>query len=89
MTTAFVRHTVADYAKWRRMYDELDAMRTRLGVTGASVYRDADDSNTVIVTHNFKDTSTAKAFANSQELRSAIERSGVTGAPQIWFGEES
>jgi len=89
MTTLFVRHNVGDYAKWKRAYDEFDVTHKKFGVTGASVYRDADDSNTVIVTHTFKDTSTAKAFASSDDLRSAMERAGVAGRPEIWFGEES
>jgi quinol monooxygenase YgiN len=89
MTTMFVRHKVADYAKWRRVYDEFDATRKRLGVTGDRVYRDADDPSGVTVTHNFKDISTAKAFVSSEDLRSAMERAGVAGPPEIWFGEES
>jgi hypothetical protein len=89
MTTLFVRHQVADYAKWKRVYDEFDATRKKLGVTGASVYRDADDASTVIVTHSFKDTGTAKAFVDSKDLQSAMERAGVAGPPEIWFGENS
>jgi quinol monooxygenase YgiN len=89
MTTLFVRHKVADYAKWKRAYDEFDAVRKEYGVTSASVYRDADNSSGVIVTHTFKDTSAAKAFVGSEDLRSAMEQAGVTGPPEIWFGEES
>jgi hypothetical protein len=89
MTTLFVRHKVADYANWKREYDAFDALRKKLGVTGDSVYRDTDNPSTVIVTHTFKDTSTAKAFASSEELKSAMERAGVAGPPEIWFGENS
>jgi quinol monooxygenase YgiN len=89
MTTLFVRHKVADYTNWKRAYDEFDATRKENGVTGDSVYRDTDDSSTVIVTHTFKDTSTAKAFVSSKDLRSAMERAGVAGPPEMWFGEES
>jgi quinol monooxygenase YgiN len=89
MTTLFVRHKVTDYANWKRAYDAFDATRKKHGVTGESVYRDADDSSTVIVTHTFKDISTAKAFFGSDVLRSAMEQAGVAGPPEIWFGEES
>jgi quinol monooxygenase YgiN len=88
MTTLFVRQKLSDYQKWKRVYDGFDARRAEFGVTDASVYRDADDANTVIVTHSFKDTDTAKAFAGSQELRSAMEQAGIAGPPEIWFGEE-
>ena len=89
MTTLFVRHKVADYANFKREYDALEATRKEYRVKRDSVYRDADDSSTVIVTHTFKDTSTAKAFASSEDLRAAMERAGVAGPPEIWFGEES
>jgi hypothetical protein len=88
MTTLFVRHKVTDYANWKRAYDAFDATRKKFGVTGDSIYRDADDSSAVIVTHNFRDTSTAKAFASSKELKSAMEQAGVAGPPEIWFGED-
>ena len=63
-------------------------MRKENGVTGASVYRDATDASTVIVTHRFKDLSAAKAFANSEELKAALATAGVGGPPEIWFGED-
>lgn len=89
MTTIFVRQKVNDYDSWRQEYDRFDAQRQEMGVTGHSVYRDADDPNTVIVTHDFKDTATAKAFANAPELQAAMEQAGAAGPPEIWFGEES
>ena len=89
MTTMFVRHKVTDYAQWKRAYDAFDATRKKFGVIGDSVYRDADDSSSVIVTHAFKDTNAAKAFVSSEELRSAMEQAGVAGPPEIWFGENS
>ena len=89
MTTLFVRHKVTDYASWKREYDAFDATRQEFGVTGDSVYRDADDSSTVIVTHTFKDTGAAKAFVGSKDLKSAMEKAGVAGLPEMWFGEES
>ena len=34
MVRLFVRHQVADYPAWRRVYDDFDAERQTLGVTG-------------------------------------------------------
>jgi quinol monooxygenase YgiN len=81
----FVRHDVADYAAWRKTYDGFDATRRKLGVTGQAVYRSVDDAKDVTVTHDFKTAAAAKAFAASPELKAAMEKSGVTGAPKIWF----
>jgi quinol monooxygenase YgiN len=84
----FVRHKAADYAKWKTVYDGLAPVRKQMGVTAASVHRDAKDSNTLIVTHQFKDVNTAMAFASSEELKKAMMNAGVVGAPEFWFTED-
>ena len=80
----YVRHEVSDYATWRKVYDG-DANRKHHGVTGQAVYQSADNPNDVTVTHDFKTLEAAKAFAARPELKAAMEKAGVTGAPQIWF----
>jgi quinol monooxygenase YgiN len=81
----FVRHDVTDYAAWRKAYDGFDATRRKLGVTAQAVYRSVDDPNNVTATHDFKTVESAKSFAASAELKAAMEKAGVKGAPQIWF----
>ncbi len=81
----FVQHKVTDYASWRKVYDAFDGTRKKLGVTAQAVYRVADDPNDVVVTHDFATLEKAKAFAASPELKQAMEKSGVVGAPTIWF----
>jgi quinol monooxygenase YgiN len=88
MATMFVRHKVGDYDQWKRTYDGFASVRKEKGVTGASVHRDANDLHTVIVTHQFDDVAAAKAFANSEELKSAMASAGVNGPPEIWFSED-
>ena len=81
----YVKHEVTDYAAWRKAYNDFDKARRKLGVTGQAVYRSVDNPNDVTVTHDFKSAEKAKAFAASPELKSAMEKAGVKGAPQIWF----
>jgi hypothetical protein len=85
MTTVFVRHTVADYATWRKAYDAFHAARGPLGVTADAVYQALDNPNDVTVTHDFLTPEAAKAFVTGAELKATMSKAGVIGAPTIWF----
>ena len=85
MATLFVRHTVADYAAWRRIFDDFAPTQKALGVTDTAVYQGADNANDITVTHDFATLEAAKAFAGSQELKAAMHDAGVSSAPSIWF----
>lgn len=86
MTTLFVKHNVEDFDHWKKFYDEFSAVRKEAGVVGASVHQDLNNPNTVIVTHLFKDANAATAMINSEELKSAMAKAGVSGKPEIWLG---
>ena len=84
MTTLFVRQTVADYKAWRKVYDDFDSTRKSLGVTAAAVYQAADNPNDITVTHDFATAGAAQSFGKSPELKQAMQKAGVVGAPTIW-----
>ena len=81
----YVHHEVTDYATWRKVYNDFDATRRKLGVTAQAVYQSVDNPNDVTVTHDFASAAKAKAFAASPELKAAMEKAGVKGVPQIWL----
>jgi quinol monooxygenase YgiN len=85
MTTMFVRHTVKDFAAWKKVYDEFDKERQGMGVTGHAVYQAEGAPNEVIVTHDFKDAASAKAFFGSPRLKEIMEQAGVVGEPVAWL----
>ena len=87
MVTMFARHKVSDYGNWKRAYDQFASVRKAKGVTGASVYRDASNPNTLTITHQFNSLDAATAFAGSNELKTAMANAGVEGRPEIWFTE--
>jgi antibiotic biosynthesis monooxygenase (ABM) superfamily enzyme len=85
MATLFVRHKVADYAAWRRVYDAAKPQQDAAGVLGAAIYRSVDDPNELTVSHDFASVESARAWAASPELHAALESAGVLGAPTVWF----
>ena len=81
----FIRHEVADYGAWRKVYDGFAPTQKKLGVVFKAVYQSTDDPNDVTVIHGFHSLEKAKAFAASPKLKAAMEKAGVKGASQIWY----
>ena len=81
--TLIVRHTVADYAAWRVVYDSVEPLRVQHGCTGQQVFRLPSDHNDVLATHDFPSVVNAEAFAADPALSAAMQRGGVTSAPRI------
>jgi hypothetical protein len=89
MVRTFIHHRVRDYDAWREAYDGFADAQKAGGVRAEAVFCGVDDPNDVTVTHDFDDIATAKAFADSAELRDAMQRAGVEGRPTVWFAEEA
>jgi hypothetical protein len=89
MALSVVSHRVKDYAAWRKVYDEFAPTQKAGGVTAQSVYRSKDDPNVVLVLHSFGTMAEVEAFIASPELREAMGRAGVDGAPRIELFDEA
>ena len=88
MATLFVRHRVADYAKWRKAYNDFDTERRKMGVSSHGVYKLDGNPNDVTIYHEFASMEAAKAFAGSPRLKEAMQAAGVQGAPDMWFANK-
>jgi len=86
-TVVAVRHSVADYDKWKPVFDEHGAVRASHGGTGHVLGALPDDPNTVLIINEFATRAGAEAFAADPSLPEAMARAGVTGEPRIEFYE--
>ena len=77
MTIMFLRHHVADYEAWRRVYDSVGDLQRRGGVTEQAVYRAEDDPNDVLVMHQFGSADEAHSFVANPDVRHAMADAGV------------
>jgi hypothetical protein len=89
MATLIVKHRVANFDSWKKIFDEMGAVRAKHGWTSHLVLRDATDPNVVTIVNRMKSLDGAKAYGGSPELRQAMERGGVQGAPEISFNEDA
>jgi len=87
--TLFVHHQVSDYGTWRAVYDEVEPLRQQYGCTTQSVWVDPSDKQDVFVIHQFPSLEQAEGFAGSAELKDAMARAGLAGAPRIEIAVEA
>ena len=81
--TLIVRHPVQNFSAWKVVYDEVGTLRAEHGCTADRVLQLPTDANDVVAIHEFPSVEQAQAFASDPALKSAMERSGVAGAPRI------
>jgi len=84
---ALVIHKVANYAKWKPVYDADDSARLANGLHSYVIARGTEDSNKVLVAMKMDDLVKAKAMASSPGLKEKMKKGGVTGVPTIAFLE--
>ncbi len=89
MTTILVRHKVKDFAKWKAVYDGMDAFHRAHGVKNAQILRGAEDPNEVVVLSELENLSKAREFALLDELKKIMEQGGVADRPDVYFLEHA
>lgn len=89
MPYVLVRHKLADFAKWRPIYDAHGAARKTAGSKGARLFRNADNPNETVMLFEWSDLDSARRFADSEDLRQAMTRAGVADRPDIYFLDEA
>ena len=80
-----VTHKVKDFNSWKAAYDAHDSMRLASGIHSYVVGRGAMDTSMVLVATKVDDVSKAKEFGKSANLKQAMQKSGVVGAPMMKF----
>ena len=80
----FIKHTVADYAKWKAVFDADSSFRNEAGLHSMGpIARGLENKNMVEIGLAMDDITKAKAFANNPRLKEVMQKGGVTSAPDI------
>jgi hypothetical protein len=82
---ATIHFKVKDYAAWRTSYDGNEKSRLSAGITNGRVFRRAEDPNDVVVLQDVADVAKARTWFASDDLKAAMQKSGVIGSPSIRF----
>jgi hypothetical protein len=89
MAALIVKHRVANYEAWKKVFDEMTSVRKGLNWRRHEVFRDAADPNVVTIVNHVASIADAKAYGASAALREGMARAGVQGAPEISFVEDA
>jgi hypothetical protein len=76
---------VKDYATWRKAYDGHEKNRLSAGITNGRVFRNAEDQNDVVILQDVADVAKARIWFSSDDLKAAMQKSGVVGSPDVRF----
>jgi heme-degrading monooxygenase HmoA len=79
---------VADYDRWKQVFESHADLRKQNGCTGTHIFYNAHDKTEVIVNLQWDSEENAQKFLQSPEAQTAIRESGVTGSPNVTFLED-
>ena len=83
-----VQHKVKDFADWKNVYDSVADLRASNGELSDQIYREASDPNSLTIVFKWDSLANAQKYAQSPELKAAMEKAGVEGPPKIYFLNE-
>jgi len=89
MMHVLVRHKVSDYNRWKEAFDSHLAARKRAGETGFRLFHNVEDPREIFVLSDWQTADEARKFMNSEELRNAMAKAGVLGAPEVQYLEDA
>ncbi len=85
----FIRHRVANYRKWKAVFDAHGPTRAVQGCQHAHVFRRADSPKEVVVMLTWSDLGKAREFVASDDLRDMLAEAGVSDLPhEVYLLEE-
>jgi len=88
MAWIHVRHSPADYEKWKPVFDETAGYKRAHGWKRYLLLAVEGNRNDVMVMEEFDTREHAQEFIDSDYLREAMARGGVRGAPEVLVADE-
>jgi quinol monooxygenase YgiN len=80
-----IKHTVANYEKWKPAFDAHSSVRKEYGQTDLDLLREIDNPNQLLIVQKISDVQKAKAFTVLPDLKETMEKARVTSAPEFFY----
>lgn len=85
MKYLFCKHRVAEYSRWRRVFDSHAEAQRDAGLHVLHVLRAADDPNLIVMLFRVDDVEKARVFTEAPSASEAGETSGVIGPVEMFY----
>ncbi|MGD8402937.1 MAG: hypothetical protein PVJ21_04715 [Anaerolineales bacterium] len=89
MASMLIQHKVKDFNEWKKVYDSVLDLRKSNGELSDNIYRDASDPNSLTIMFKWDSLEKAQKYAQSSELKAAMQEAGVDGPPKVFFLNEA
>ena len=83
-----VRHRIQEWSRFNKAFEESEDRRREYGLMAGTITRNAERPDEVIVLIQCRDLEMAKEFMKSDYMKQAMEKAGLTDAPDIYYLEE-
>lgn len=87
MKSMYVRHKVADFNSWKKVFDDAEPIRKKYGSLGSDVFRNNSNQNEILIITYWNSKDDGEKYSHSPELKNAFKDGGVLTAPEVRFSE--
>jgi hypothetical protein len=84
MLRMLCRNKVADFSKWKAVFDSHASAHKQAGLLRENLWRELEDANNVFFIFRVEDLAKARAFISSPDAATAGKASGVIEG-NYWF----
>ena len=85
MKHMLVRHKVADFEVWKKVFDSHAGSQQESGLILEKLMRNTEDPNEIFLFFTVTDSAAAHAFVTAPAADEAADLSGVLDEPDCWY----
>jgi hypothetical protein len=89
MPHLLVRHKVADFPEWKRVFDSHASAQRQAGLSVKHLFRNTENPNEVFILFEAQTLEGARGFVTAPDVPEAQHSSGVLDTPDIYYLEQS
>ena len=84
MGKLLIEFEVADFTRWKTMFDSNESARTQAGIRRTAIYHGVEKSTAIHLVLEAEDEKKALNFFTSSERHDLQVKSGVLGRPSVY-----